>query len=414
MLFDTARSTASARSTRATPSPTSTTRRSSARSPSTPPSLTSSTATQGQPGRHARLQHLHHRGRTGHARRRRGAADGLGGGRAPRCRPRSCGRSAAEIGHARCCSSSTSWTASAPPASGHSMQLQKKFGREVVPLQLPIGEEAAFCRRGRPGDRKGLHLGPRTRAARSPSAEPPADLDDEVETAREALVEMVAEQDENLIERFFAERRARRRRAPPGLAKAVAGARACSRSSATAGRQEHGLQPLMDALVELAPPPDWRPVTVRSADGEHAPRSRSTAHDPAVGVRLQDLLRPLRRPHHACCGCSPAPSTRTPRSPTPSATSRERLGRLDWMQGKELSQVAKLHAGDIGAVRQAQGDPHRRHPLRRRRAVVLPAGADPGGRDQLRHRPQGQGRRGQDRAARWLSSRTRTRPSSRP
>ena len=82
------------------------------------------------------------------------------------------------------------------------MALRANFGRTVVPIQLPIGEEKTF---------RGIvdlvamkawtfatdGSGKATEGAIPPELEGPA------QTAREALVEMVAEADDTLMEKFF-------------------------------------------------------------------------------------------------------------------------------------------------------------------------------------------------------------------
>src|SRR5947208_396173 len=80
--------------------------------------------------------------------------------------------------------------------------LRTVFGRTVMPLQLPIGAEKAL--RGvvdlvsmkawtYPGDGSG----------KATEAEVPADLATAAQHAREALIEMVAEADDALMEKFF-------------------------------------------------------------------------------------------------------------------------------------------------------------------------------------------------------------------
>ena len=80
--------------------------------------------------------------------------------------------------------------------------LHKRFGRLVLPVQIPVGQEAGFTgvvdlvglkayRYTRDGNGKG-----------TPS-EIPAELADEVETHRSRLVEAVAETDDALMEGFF-------------------------------------------------------------------------------------------------------------------------------------------------------------------------------------------------------------------
>ncbi|MGD8440156.1 MAG: GTP-binding protein, partial [Holophagae bacterium] len=80
--------------------------------------------------------------------------------------------------------------------------LQKKYGREVTPVQLPIGEEGSF---------EGVvdlisgkaYTWPHDDSGAATETDVPADLADEVASAREALMEMVAEQDEELMEAYL-------------------------------------------------------------------------------------------------------------------------------------------------------------------------------------------------------------------
>ena len=81
--------------------------------------------------------------------------------------------------------------------------VQQVFGRGVVPLQLPIGAEKTFRGVDRSGLDEGAHLhaGWRRQGARSKRF--PADMAEAAKAAHEALVEMVAEGDDELMEEFF-------------------------------------------------------------------------------------------------------------------------------------------------------------------------------------------------------------------
>ena len=108
-----------------------------------------------------------------------------------------------ELGAAAARRRSTASTASARASSGRSQSLREACSRTV-------DADSAADRRG-----KGLHAassissrGRRscsrpTKAARSPRAPVPADMTAAVDAAREALIEMVAEADEKLMEKFF-------------------------------------------------------------------------------------------------------------------------------------------------------------------------------------------------------------------
>src|SRR5512144_1617425 len=79
--------------------------------------------------------------------------------------------------------------------------LQKKFGREVVALQIPIGEEKSF--RGTVDlVQMEAHI---TEGGKRSDGPIPGELAERARAEHEKLVEMVAEEDEELMEKFFAQ-----------------------------------------------------------------------------------------------------------------------------------------------------------------------------------------------------------------
>ena len=85
--------------------------------------------------------------------------------------------------------------------------------------------------------------------------------------AREALIEMVAEADDALMEKFFDAGTLSQDDLVAGLKRGVAAARIFPvlLTSATANI---GMQPLLDAIVTYVPSPAERPLKARDADGE--------------------------------------------------------------------------------------------------------------------------------------------------
>ncbi|MBD3853649.1 MAG: GTP-binding protein, partial [Acidobacteria bacterium] len=143
--------------------------------------------------------------------------------------------------------------------------LQKKYGREVTPLQLPIGEESSFSGVVDLVSGKAFTWD-HDESITVTEAEVPGDMADAVASAREALMEMVAEQDEELMDKYLEDGELDTETFAKGLKKAIV-ARELLPVFAVAAAKNIGVQPLMDALVELAPAPDWRPVQV-TVDGE--------------------------------------------------------------------------------------------------------------------------------------------------
>jgi elongation factor G len=223
--------------------------------------------------------------------------------------------------------------------------LQRKYGREVTPMQVPIGEEAGFAGVVDLISGKAFTW-PHDESGTAAETEVPADLADEVATAREALTEMVAEQDEALMEAYLEAGELDAETFVRGLKKAVA-ARAIFPVFALSGGKNIGVQPLMDALVDLVPSPDWRTATAKvngeetqlaaAADGPFAAYIFKTISDPYTG-RIS-LMRVFSG------GVTTDANVANPVSRNP-----ERLGALSVIQGKELEHIAELAPGDIGAV----------------------------------------------------------------
>ncbi|HSN56937.1 MAG TPA: elongation factor G [Candidatus Sulfomarinibacteraceae bacterium] len=223
--------------------------------------------------------------------------------------------------------------------------LEKKYGREVTPVQVPIGEESSFA---------GLvdlisgkaYTWPSDDSGAATEAEIPADLADEVATAREALMEMVAEQDEALMEAYLEAGELDHETFVRGLKKAVA-SRSLFPVFALSGGKNIGVQPVMDALVDLVPSPDWRSMKATvigeasevsaAAEGPFAAYVFKTISDPYTG-RIT-IMRVFSG------GVATDANVANPVSRNP-----ERLGALSVIQGKELEHVSELAAGDIGAV----------------------------------------------------------------
>ena len=169
--------------------------------------------------------------------------------------------------------------------------LQKRYGRAVTPLQVPIGAEGNFS--GVVDLLSGkAFTWPHDESGKATEGDVPADIADEVSAAREALMEMVAEQDEDLMEAYLEAGELDEAALIEGLKKAIA-ARELFPVFALSGGKNIGVQPLMDALVNLVPAPDWRPISV-TVDGEE--KELPVSGDEAfVGYVFK--FRPLFRPH---------------------------------------------------------------------------------------------------------------------
>lgn len=224
--------------------------------------------------------------------------------------------------------------------------IRRAFGRAAIPVQLPIGEEGNFAgvvdlismkaRRG---------PGPERRDEDGDSGIP-AEMQAAAEAARSELMEMIAESDEELLDRFFDAGELSEEEMRRGLAAAVA-SRAVFPVFAAAGARNLGSTALLDALVDLAPDPAARgPAKGVGPDGEPAEREVGadaptslyvfkTIADPFAG-RLS-LFRVMTG---SLTAETPLKNLRT--------GAPERLGNVHRMHGKATEAVDRLAAGDLG------------------------------------------------------------------
>ncbi len=223
--------------------------------------------------------------------------------------------------------------------------LEKKYGREVTPLQLPIGEESGFSGVVDLVSGKALTW-EHDESGKFAEVDVPSDMADAVSAAREALMEMVAEQDEELMDKYLEEGDLDAETFSKGLKKAIA-ARELFPVFTLAASKNLGVQPLMDAIVDLAPSPDWRPVTA-TVDGEEQELAVS-GDSPFSAYVFKTISDPFAGRITLMRVFTGGVATDTTVG-NPGTGSTERLGALSAPQGKDLEHVTEVAAGDIAAV----------------------------------------------------------------
>ena len=221
--------------------------------------------------------------------------------------------------------------------------LRGVFGRTVIPIQLPVGEEKNF---------KGVvdlvAMKAYTFADGKPSeGAVPAGLEGAAQTAREALIEMVAEADDALMEKFFDAGTLTQDELVGGLKRGVAAGRIFPLvlTSATANV---GLQPLLDAIVAYTPSPAERPLRAKTADGEEVELPVKDG-GPAAAFVWKTVADPFAGRITLFRVIAGSLKSDTTVHNTTKDT-QERLGHLVAVQGKTQTNVPEVRAGDIGAV----------------------------------------------------------------
>jgi elongation factor G len=221
--------------------------------------------------------------------------------------------------------------------------LQKRFGRGVVSLQIPIGEEKSFRGTVDLVRMKG-HLHENGKRTEGPI---PPDLADRAKAEHEKLVEMVAEGEDELMEKFFAAGTLEASDIVPGLKKEIA-ARSIFPVLCTSSALGIGVVRVLDACVALLPSPEGSTVTGTGKDGKDV-KVFTNEKDHAVAQVFKTVSDPfagrisyfrVRSGHFQSDGSYWNSTRGVP----------ERFSGLFLPQGKEHVSVSEARAGDIAAV----------------------------------------------------------------
>jgi elongation factor G len=168
-----------------------------------------------------------------------------------------------------------------------------------------------------------------------------------VEAAREALVEMVAETDEGLMEKFFEAGTLSDEELVAGLRSATAGGKVFP-LVCTSAALNIGVQPLLDATLAYLPSPVDRPFLAVDASG-HEVRRAADETAPAAAFVWKTIADPFAGRitlFRVVSGALKSDSTYHNKTRDVS----ERLGHLELLQGKTQVPVPEIKAGDLGAV----------------------------------------------------------------
>jgi len=225
--------------------------------------------------------------------------------------------------------------------------LQKKFGKNIVPIQLPIGEEKDFTGVIDLVSMKAYKYHA-DGSGKFEAGEIPAEMQEDAASWRERLIEKVAEGDDTLMERFFEQGGLSQEELMDGLHREVAHHQIYP-VICTSASHNIGGQLVLDAFVSLLPAPDEvKQIDGKNAKGEAVTFDRRPEAFPGALVfkTFSDPFSGRVSLFRVYSGTfvSDHPYWNTSRE------HEERVGKLQVLQGKQQLPVSELRAGDIGAV----------------------------------------------------------------
>ena len=224
--------------------------------------------------------------------------------------------------------------------------LREVLHRAVIPIQLPIGEEKSFKGVVDLVAKKAFVFQP-DESGTFATVDVPTDMTGAVDAAREALIEMVAEADERLMERFFEAGTLTDDELVQGLRSATM-AGTLFPLVCTSALLNIGAPQLLDAIVAYLPSPADRPFKGTGKDGASVARA-ANEKDPVAAFVWKTIADPFAgriTMFRVVSGALKSDSTVSNKT----KEGVERLGSLMLLQGKTPTTVPEIKAGDLGAV----------------------------------------------------------------
>jgi len=216
-------------------------------------------------------------------------------------------------------------------------QFRARYGARCIPLQLPIGAHTDF---------RGVIDLLSMKAFVGPSSDEegiPAELTDKAQELRAQIVETVAETDDALMEKYLGGEELGQDELSAGLRKAISEGKIIP-IMVGSGLQGIGVKELLNALVELLPSSQSRPLPLAEGsapvDGDPKPLAAlvfKTTADPYVGKLTYFRVFSGALDSNSQVWNSNQGAT-------------ERIGQLYMLRGKAQEAVSRVETGDIGAV----------------------------------------------------------------
>ena len=224
---------------------------------------------------------------------------------------------------------------------------RETFGRSCMPLTMPIGREKDF---------RGVVDIVRMKAyefdanGKAREIDVPSDGRDVIDSAREQLIELVAEADDALMEKFFEAGTLTDDELKTGIKKAIL-ARTLTPVFAASAATLVGVTTLMDAIVAHAPTPADR-GSVKGRASNDADAAEVEFHtsdgDPISGYVFRTVAESFGKITIFKIFSGVFKSDANVYNSRKGAS--ERLGPLHYVMGKTIEKVPEAHVGDIVAV----------------------------------------------------------------
>ena len=226
--------------------------------------------------------------------------------------------------------------------------MKERLQANAVPIQLPIGAEADF--KGQVDLLKmKAEIYTDDLGNTIDETEIPADLKDAAEEARAALVEAVAETDDDLMEKYLNGEELSHEELMTGIRKATIAGTMTPVLCGTSYRNK-GVQPLLDAIVDFLPSPlDIPPVEGTKKNSDEVITRKADDKEPFSALAFKIMADPFVGKlvfFRVYSGSLKAGSYVY----NSTKGKRERIGRILRMHANHREEMDEIYAGDIAAA----------------------------------------------------------------
>ena len=226
--------------------------------------------------------------------------------------------------------------------------MKERLQANAVPIQLPIGAEADF--RGQIDLLKmKAEIYTDDLGNTIDETEIPADLRDAAEEARAALIEAVAETDDELMEKYLNGEELSHEELMTGIRKATIAGTMTPVLCGTSYRNK-GVQPLLDAIVDFLPSPlDIPPVEGTKKNSDEVVTRKADDKEPFSALAFKIMADPFvgKLVFFRVYSGSLKSGSYVYNS---TKGKRERIGRILRMHANHREEMDEIYAGDIAAA----------------------------------------------------------------
>jgi elongation factor G len=227
--------------------------------------------------------------------------------------------------------------------------MKERLAANPVPIQLPLGKEDGFRGIVDLVRMKAVVWEEDTLGAKFHEEPIPADMAERVASAREKLLEAVADVNDTLLEKYLLGEEIDASELAAAIRLATIGIKFTPIVCGTAFRNK-GVQPLLDAVVDYLPSPvDIPPIVGVNPRGNVEAIRRSSDDEPLAALAFKIMNDPFVG-HLTFIRVYSGTLNSGDSVYNPTRQKKERIGRLLKMHANKREDIKTVYAGDIAAV----------------------------------------------------------------